>query len=180
MVSKVFLMLLTTITFSFNAPKNMPPNYEQINIESSEKIFDFLKNEKIGKLKLSLKNKELEKIIGKPEIKSKFKIWAADGAEHQTWKYKKLGIELDMMKIDKNTSEINMITIKSPCKLKTTKNIGIGSTKDEVLKSYKKYIDQESYSKNSNSIIVGSIYGGIIFGIKNNKVNEIFLGASAE
>lgn len=180
MINKIFLTLLATITLSFNAPKNMPPNINKTKIETTDKNSYSIENEKIGKLKLSIKNKDLEKIIGKPEIKSKFQIWAADGVEHQTWKYKKLGIELDMMKIDKNTSEINMITIKSPCKLKTTKNIGIGSTKDEVLKTYKKYIDQESYSKNSNSIIVGSIYGGLIFGIKNNKVNEIFLGASAE
>jgi hypothetical protein len=85
----------------------------------------------------------------------------------------------------KGNQTINMITIKKPCAYKTKKNIGIDSTRDEVLKEYANEIDLSGTSLNfsglsSKELIAGSIYGGMIFKFENDRVSSIFLGVAAE
>jgi hypothetical protein len=66
----------------------------------------------------------------------------------------------------------------SPFDYKTSKGISIGSNYQEVEKAYKDYVNAEF--SNKESIVAGSIYGGVIFSFKNGKVTSIFIGASAE
>jgi hypothetical protein len=73
---------------------------------------------------------------------------------------------------------IGMLTISEPCELKTSRRIGIGSNMEEVKSAYKVAIDPSS--SDSETIVAGSVYGGIIFKMENNKVKSIFIGASAE
>jgi hypothetical protein len=56
--------------------------------------------------------------------------------------------------------------------------MGMGSSYAEVETAYKKDIDPEATDK--TQITVGSVYGGIIFSFRNDKVSRIFLGAEAE
>jgi hypothetical protein len=69
---------------------------------------------------------------------------------------------------------LNMITITKPCELKTKRNIGIGSTYEEVDNAYRKEINPEF--SDTETLTAGSIYGGIIFSFQNMRV----IGASAE
>jgi hypothetical protein len=141
--------------------------------------FDYLK-EKIGELRIGLPEKEVKKLIScKPKL-GKDQLAAADGEYHQTWKYADCGIELDMVSEKKGRSKsIGTITVTSPCTMQTTKGIRIGSTEQDVIKAYGRFKNQED-SEQFESFVAGSIYGGLIFDIKQGKVNSIFIGAGAE
>lgn len=137
-----------------------------------------MEEETVGKLKIGLKASDLTGILGKPSEKTKNELWGADGEYHQTYKYSKLGVELDMIGKKESDKVVNMITVMSPCDYKTSKGISIGSNYQDVEKAYKEYLN--TASSNKESIVAGSIYGGMIFSFKNEKVSSIFIGASAE
>lgn len=145
--------------------------------------FNLMRKESLGSLQLGLSGTAVRNLLGEPIEKSKQVVWGADGEEHQTWRYKSKGIELDMMG-PKNKQVINMITIKKPCTLKTGRNIGIGSTKKEVLKAYKKEINQDNANPemqtSPDAVVAGTIYGGLIFNFQKDQVSTILIGAAAE
>lgn len=137
-----------------------------------------MEDESIGKLKYGLSFQKVIELFGNPNKETKAELWTADGEYHQTVKYLDKGIELDIIGNYEDEKKINMITINKPSELKTSKNIGIGSDFKTVEKAYKNQIDTDF--SNKESIVIGTIYGGIIFTFKNNKVESIFIGASAE
>ena len=150
---------------------------DTICINSSKKDSNiFVYEELDGWLKLSLDEKILKNNLGKPEKKGKDEYMGATGTYIQEWDYKSKGIKFDM---ESDTigipKHIFSITIKSPSKLKTKQNIGIESEENVVREKYSKQISKEFSDK--ETIVVGSIYGGTIFKIKNGKVTEIFIGA---
>ncbi|MDF2803222.1 MAG: hypothetical protein K0S61_3125 [Anaerocolumna sp.] len=119
-------------------------------------------------------------LLGAPENKTEPIVWGADGLEHQTWYYSLKGIELGFIKDEENNKVIFSINLQSPCTLKTSRGIGIGSRKDEVLKAYKNEINPEENGTDASVIVVGSIYGGLVFVLDNDLVASIFIGAAAE
>jgi mannose/fructose-specific phosphotransferase system component IIA len=70
------------------------------------------------------------------------------------------------------------IIVVQPCKLTTSQNVGIGSSVKTVREKYNKLIDVSNSS--TDFIVVGSIYGGTVFTLKNGVVSKIFIGAAAE
>lgn len=140
--------------------------------------FELLKTERLGGIKIGLSALKTVELIGEPEEKSTAENWEADGETHQIWTYKKQGVSIDMGGKGIVNQVINNIKITAPCDLKTTKQIGIGSTKQAVQKAY----DQSINKTNSESdvIVAGTIYGGIIFNFEDGKVKNIFFGSSAE
>ena len=181
MLKKSVLILVCSMTIStflsIGAANSIPdsnPVPEKICKAVSE--YDALDKESLGFLKYGLDSKDVTAKLGQPEKKSKAVVWGADGLSHQTWVYKSKGIELDMVK-DK-TLTVDRITITAPCKYKTKRNISIGSTRDMVVNAYGKDINSTDSTK--TSIVVGSTFGGIMFGIKKDRVSEIFIGAAAE
>ena len=133
----------------------------------------------VGDLLLGLSDTKAIELLGQPESKSKAEEWGADGLMHQDWLYKSKGISLNMDNSKGNDKQtIFSITITSPCTFKTKKNMGIGSTYNEVMKVYEKNIDKSFTDK--ATITVGSVYGGIIFSFKNDKAEKVFVGAAAE
>lgn len=189
-----FLILFMTISLvgcgqrSTEKKINQSVNCDSIKIQNSndksvskdyEKLgFDLMKNETLDKLKLGLKVSALTNFLGEPSDKSKNELWGADGEYHQTYKYSNLGIELDMMGEKESDKVINMITIVNQCEFKTSKGISIGSSYQEVEQVYNDYLN--SNFSNRESIVAGSIYGGVIFSFEKGKVKSIFIGASAE
>jgi hypothetical protein len=137
---------------------------------------ELLQNETFGNIKIGLTAAQTQEALGKPDKKGEKAEWEADGETHQSWTYK--GIELDMTGKEEQT--INNINITAPSTLKTSKNIGIGSTKAEVEAAYTGAIDKSATEEGSENIVAGTVYGGIIFKIENGKVNGIFVGAAAE
>lgn len=148
------------------------------DVDNSEIGYTIMENESIGKIKYGLSLPEVIKIYGKPNKETKSIIWGSDGEHHQTVKYLNEGIELDVIGDPGTQKKVNMITITKPSELKTLKNIGIGSDYNDVENAYKDQISTDF--SNDTSIVVGSIYGGLIFTLKSNKVESIFMGAAAE
>ena len=138
--------------------------------------FDIMKNEAVGFLKIGLAAAEVLAGLGEPADKSPIRIWGADGLEHQTWRYPAKGIEFDMVNRD-GAFMVNRISIARPCDYKTKQGIGIGSSAQEVRAAYTSQLNPEH---NDTKLVVGTVYGGIIFGMDGGVVSSIFIGAAAE
>ena len=140
---------------------------------------DLLNNEYVGPLNLNLNSDDFIKALGEPESKSDAHVWGADGREHQDWTYAAKGISINTVK-NGNVNNVFSIHISSPCTFKTSRGIGIGSKKADVIEAYKNEIDPIENKDDSDSIVAGSVYDGIIFTIKNDSVSKMFFGAAAE
>lgn len=166
-----------------NGSENIEVSTNQINgteIDYAELGFDLMATESLFILNNSLLDIDVVKFLGEPEKKSEPIVWGADGLEHQTWYYSSKGIELGFIKDDENKQLVFSIKLQSPCTLRTSKGVHIGSTKDEVLKAYEHEINPEENNADSSEIVVGSVYGGLIFILENGLVVSIFIGAAAE
>lgn len=172
-------MLAVMISFSllnivFTQDLDAEQDYSTIGFDIMQKELDYF-------------NKDILPTLGQPDLKSEYEMWGADGLEHQEWTYKTKGITLDMVKED-GVESVNSITIKNPAEVKTTRNVGINSTNQEVFQAYKnEFNPEESDLKkikdndpSEYSVTAGTCYGGILFTINGNKVKEIFIGAGAE
>jgi hypothetical protein len=143
--------------------------------------FELLKSEQIGTLKLDTEASKLKLPLGCGSVKrGPDTYWGADGAYHQDWVYKNCGLSLGFFRgTMKEPQKLFSVSIKAPSRLRTQRGIGIGSTELAVLKAYaKEYNPTES--KKDETLVVGSVYGGLIFTLKQHKVVEIFMGAAAE
>lgn len=103
----------------------------------------------------------------------------ATGTYVQKWEQTSKGISLDMEsdELGKN-KKVLMFTLAAPCAKTTTHLIKIGSTKKEVLSKYANGINDEF--SNNEQVVIGSIYGGVIFTFEDNLVKRICVGAVAE
>lgn len=146
-------------------------NYDEIG-------FELMDIESVGDIKIGIRAKKVLNLLGEPDEKTEAEIWGADGKTHQTWYFKAKGIELDLIGEENNDQVVGSIIVKEPCKLQTTRQIGIGSTFEEVQKAYTKAIDPNTIDP--ELLVAGSIYGGISFYFENEKVKQIFIGSSAE
>lgn len=143
--------------------------------------FALMAAEQLGSLKLGLPVAQLKLPAGcgRPQ-KDQEQVWGADGEYHQSWEYKACGLKLGLVREKTNLpQQIFSLTVFAPSALRTRKGIGIGSTAQAALKAYAQdYNAQES--KKDQTLVMGSIYGGLIFFLKAGKVKEIFIGAAAE
>lgn len=158
----------------------LPPSGSVVRKDFGAMGFRLLAEEKLFVLDDAETEKDVLKHLGKPEKKSKAELWGADGLIHQQWFYKKKGIAVDFVKEDKSgPGEAYSVSISAPSAKKTSRGIGIGSAQQEVLKAYAAEINREE-SDLPETVVAGSIYGGVVFTMKNGKVVSIFIGAAAE
>ena len=122
------------------------------NTDYSEIGFQLMETESIGNLKLEMKVEDIEIATGEPHDVT------------------------DFIKLDNGDIVSNMIFIKNNPEFKTSNNVGVGSTTQDIIKAYNGQISDFSNS----STIVGTIYGGIFFYLDDDKVTSFFLGASTE
>jgi hypothetical protein len=145
-----------------------------------EEDFHLMNSESIGALKISMPATQVRKLIADQPSLGKTQEWAADGLFHQTWTYGALGLEIGMESDSRKSAQvIDRISVKAPSPLQTKRGIHVGSTEADVLKAYKADLSKDD-SKPGEQVVAGSIYGGLIFGIKNGVVTDVFLGAAAE
>lgn len=136
-------------------------------------------DETLGGVKLGAPAAKVIEVWGKPEGKGEETEWGADGLFHQDWNYPKLGLVVGMAaEKAKGKQEVFSIAVEAPGTVETSFGIKIGSSVAEVKAAYGKAINEEESTK--DSVVVGSVYGGVIFGIERGKVVSIFLGAAAE
>ena len=150
-----------------NMVRQNPPPQGKIDIET------------FGEIKIGQALTYLLKAMGNPDTKSKVTEWGAVGLMHEDWTYKSKGVVINLSSEKKNSDKVIFsITANSNCNFKTRANMGIGNTYEEVTDVYKRDIDTEQTTK--ETIVVGSVYGGIIFSFENNKVKSVYLGPAAE
>jgi len=137
-----------------------------------------MKGETIGEIKTGLTYERVIELLGEPEEVTKVEMSQVDGSFYQSISYSKKGIEIVFV-IDSDTvKKVSNFLIKSPCSLKTSKKIGIGSSYEEVENAYKESINPEF--SDTESIVAGKVYGGIVFSLENRKVKTIYIGISAD
>lgn len=73
---------------------------------------------------------------------------------------------------------VGSISVEAPNTWATPRGISIGSASADVERMYAGSINTEEMME--NHIVVNSVYGGVLFGIADDKVSSIFIGAAAE
>lgn len=138
-----------------------------------------IKSDGVGAIKINMSESDLVEAIGEPKAKSSPEFWGADGLNHSDWDYEGKGLVINMAESPETKTYI-VFSIKAiePCTLKTARGIAIGDTKAEVLKAYAKEYD--AASSDEYSLVLGSVFGGMIISVDGGVVVEIFVGAAAE
>jgi hypothetical protein len=139
--------------------------------------FDVMRDESFGGIKIGLSPDEVVKLLGEAESKSEITASEADGMNWQTWFYPAKGCEVSFYQNEDQSWSSASYLLKETSTFKSTRGIGIGSTAQEVKKAYQKEIGRD---EGPEQIIVGTVYGGIVFWMTDGKVRNIFVGASAE
>ena len=139
-----------------------------------------LRAESLGRLSLGLPEKDVVKLLGSPSTRGELLFQEADGNYVQNWHYPDKGIELWMSAGGKKSGvkKIAAITASAPCTFATKKGIKIGDAESAARNAYAEHVDRET--SDPGTLVVGSIYGGIIFNFTDGKVSRIFFGAAAE
>ena len=140
-----------------------------------------LRTESLGGLRLGLPEKDVLKLLGPPAKRDELVFQEADGNYVQDWHYPDKGIELSMSagKKKSGVKTIAIIIASAPCTFATRKGIKIGDAESAARKAYAEHVDRETGAE-PGILVVGSIYGGIIFNFTMGKVSRIFYGAAAE
>jgi hypothetical protein len=135
--------------------------------------------EAIGGLKLGMDEAKVVKLLGKPAKNSFPEEEAASGEFVANWEWPSKGIVLGMGS-DKRTGpfKLRTIDITAPSTFATTRGVTIGMAAAELPARYQHNVDEGR--DDPNQYLVGSVYGGMLFTLKDDKVAEIFLGAMAE
>jgi len=140
---------------------------------------DLSAREKIGELRLLAPAAAVKKLLGPPAQKGKVVSEGADGSFVQRWEYPAQGISIEMAAARrKGPQKVASIAVKAPCALKTSRGIGIGSTVAELTRIYG--AEKNAEDSTEERFVAGSIYGGVLFGLKEGRVVTIFVGAAAE
>jgi hypothetical protein len=149
---------------------------------AQDKAAQLMAGESLGGIKIGMAEKKLKDLIGQPKKKGPVKLTEATGEYDQTWLYPDKGLEITLSAQSKTGAKtVTSFTASTGCGLTTTKGIRIGSAEADVRKAYGSFEDKENGSMGQkNSLVAGSIYGGIIFTFKDKKVTRIFFGAAAE
>ena len=142
--------------------------------------FSLIRSESFNGLKLDMKIQDFESLLPCRVEKDEPVLWAGIGEIIQEWNYPECGVKLQLSTVDPETPQIiSSIIIRTPSELKSSRGISIGSTEVEVMEAYADYLD-EDYSVSGDTLVAGSIYGGLVFTFKDNVVESMFLGAGAE
>jgi hypothetical protein len=139
-----------------------------------------LRTESLGGLRLGMREKAVLKLLGPPAKRGESVLQEADGNYVQDWHYPDKGIDLSMSAGEKKSGvkTIANITASAPCTFATRKGVKIGDAESAARKAYAEHVDRETSA--DRALVVGSIYGGIIFNFTKGKVSRIFFGAAAE
>ncbi len=133
--------------------------------------------ESFGPLKLGMTAPAVSAALGKPPKKSAMEMEEATGQFVATWDYQGVSLILGA-DTKKGAATLRAITLRAPSKL-TARGVAVGSSAAELARAYPKS-QWDKDSSNDERIVVGSIYGGIIFTLESHRVTEIFVGAGAE
>ena len=158
------------------AEEAAPPPVEDDGDPASEEAYDFTR-ESLGELSFELDGDGVEAVLGKPSKRTPVVMEDAMGLFVSTWQWPKQGIEIRMAaQNEAGPFRVSSMVARAPSKRRTEKGIGLGSTPEAIEEAYGKALTHVE----ETSVVVGSIYGGLLFELEEGKVRSIFIGASAE
>ena len=135
-----------------------------------------LGKEIIGPLHLGMSDAEAVKLLGKPKAKPpKPDLMGATGEYVSFWDFGQALLQMSSAK-PKGPFRVTSIEITKPSKFVTSRGIGIGSSRAEIVAVYGLYL---GHTDEPNAILVGSVYGGMLITLRGDRVVSIFLGAMA-
>ena len=136
--------------------------------------------EALGPLTLGMPEQEIKAQLGEPETAGTPELWGADGLLHWTLAYPAQGLSLGMAGTGAAEGTLYAIHAAAPCTLTTARGLAIGAPRETALTLYAGLINPEWDEQASGSILIGTIFGGIMIGIENGLVSSLFIGAMAE
>ncbi|HTL38309.1 MAG TPA: hypothetical protein VL326_34500 [Kofleriaceae bacterium] len=133
--------------------------------------------ETVGPLKLGMSGTTVIKLLGQPKKQSFPVEEGATGQFVSDWEWPQ-GIVLGMAG-DKRSGPfvVRSIEVFAPSTYGTSRGVVIGTPLGELPKLYMRNIDEGR--DDPKEYLVGSVYGGMLFTLKDDKVVSIFLGAMA-
>ncbi|MCY1056886.1 hypothetical protein [Nannocystis sp. SCPEA4] len=159
-----------------------PPDVEKPAAPEPAEPPSILARDRLGDLTIDMPLADVEKQLGRPASRTRPEWFEGTVEFGQTWRYPAKGLELTLTAPSKGGPyTLAGLRATAPCALRTARGIGLGDAHAAVKAAYLADIDPEEQDADL-SIVVGSIYSGIIFTFdaKLEKVTEIFLGAAAE
>ncbi|MCB0715117.1 MAG: hypothetical protein R2796_07275 [Chitinophagaceae bacterium] len=181
---KLKFFTILCISFTFLACQSEKTTNDETALAAMQKTshenFNALKNSDLGQIGeyfIGMQATDVLQKLGKPSSQSKTAVWPADNWTHQDWEYPEQGIRFNMIQENADTNfQIFSITISSPATIKTKKQIGIGSTYEEVMQAYQNEIDPAASS--AKLVVVGSLNGGLLIYLHNHQVIRLSSGTS--
>lgn len=189
------------ITVTQGETMTPPPSAEQKvedevikNAEYFEKAgMDLVDNEKVGEIHMGMSREDLFQLLGNPEnIGATPEQWGADGRYHITYLYEQQlesYFEFTSSSEDEGFILINA-NFGSKFPGKTSRDVGIGSSSDDVIAAYKdEYNELQSIENNTKEkqtqrgnqmLIMGDLLSGLCFYVdpQTNLVSSILLGTT--
>ena len=142
-------------------------------------------SETIGGVSRGATTREVTEAFGPPTTIGKPTLSNATGMYEAAWKYPGLRVvfEADPRTFSHRLSASNKwrvtsLQVRSLSKFRTSQGVGIGDPKAVVERAYGPWIEKGETSE--SAIVVGSIYGGLMFQLKAGVVSGIYLGHIAE
>jgi predicted small secreted protein len=148
--------------------------------EGLQAVGSDVSSEGLGKLALDQKAAVVLELLGEPKSKGADVLMEATGEWVQEWAFPEQGLTVMMGSTEKGGAKtVWSITADGKCQLATERGVRIGSSEAEVRRAYEKFYNAEE-SRAGETLVAGSVYGGVIFEFEKGKVAGIFIGAAAE
>jgi hypothetical protein len=134
--------------------------------------------ETIGALKLGMDEAKVIKLLGAPKKKSFPIEEGATGEYVSDWEWPAQGLVVGMAAEMRTAPfHVRSIEVVAPSTFMTSRGVAVGMALEDVPSRYLRNIDEGR--DDPNEYLVGSVYGGMLFTLKDKKVASIFLGAMA-
>lgn len=138
------------------------------------------REERLGGVGPGSTDAEVTKLLGKPAKASPAQEEGATGELATVWDYPEAGVNLVLAASTKEGPfRVRNLSIAAPSQLKTSKGIGVGSSRAAVERAYAPDLNKEL--SNDALVVVGTdMYEGIKIRIDNGVVSSITLGGDGE
>lgn len=147
----------------------------------------FLKAESIGGVELYLNEESIVKMLGEPDRKGEPQFSEATGVYLSEFEWDQPGLRVTFFSSEENGDlAANRVDTLPGSKAATVGQIRLGMTLDQVrlvygaLEDHEMEPTDEDIAKGEFTFVAGSIYGGLIIGFVEGRVDSMILGAIAE
>ena len=134
--------------------------------------------EALGNIEMGQTEREVRATHGAPEETEGPLFQGATGLYEWTWRYKEPDLQISFSAQEEDGPWTISALATTRESLKTRRGVHVGAPLEAASEAYGDVIDAENFDE--DLLVAGSLYGGVIFTLKDNHVESIFIGASAE